>query len=336
MEILEKPVSVVAQYTPFYAQLSQLEEDNAALAFDYESKKGNKEARSHINTLRLTKGALDRTRKAAKEESLRIGRSVDSEAKEIEARIEVMIRIHQTKIDEIEQRETDRIDHLKNKLAHLSQIHADSTAAQYRFHISTLESVVIDDTWQEFVTDAAKAKDAALTEHRRLLAERETRDAEAAELEKLRAESAARMQKEREDAIAQAATDRAKVQADQLAKAEREASERRELELNLKAETAERRRVEAEQRAEKDARDAKERAEKAQAKAVQNEKDLVASIAKAESDAQAKREANLAHKTKINRAALAAMVAGGLSEDCAKECIKLIVSGKIPAIQINY
>lgn len=336
MEVLDEQKTSVAQYEPFYAQLAQLEKDNAALAFDYESKKGNKEARSHVNTLRLTKGALERTRKTAKEESLRIGRAVDSEAKEIEARIEAMIGVHQSKIDEIEQRETDRINKIKEKLYALAEIHQGKTAADYRFHIATIEAVVIDDTWQEFIADAAKSKDCSLVNHRRLLAEREKQDAEQAELLRLREESAARAQKEREEAIAKSAAERAKVQAEQAAKAGREAAERRELELKLQAENAERRRIEAEQKAEQDAKNAAAKAEQAQLKAVQDEKDRVAAQAQAEADAQARREANTAHKAKINRAALAAMIEGGISESCAKECIKLIVSGKIPAIQINY
>lgn len=354
MEILDKPVSAIAEYRPFYAQLAELEHNNSLLAFDYESKKGNKEARSHINTLRLTKGALERTRKAAKEESLRIGRAVDSEAKEIEARIEAMITVHQTKLDEIEQRETARINAIKVRLAALSEIHLGKAAADYQRHIAMIEAVAIDDTWQEFIADAARAKDHSLIEHRGLLAERVRIDAEAAELTKLREEAAARAQKDRDDAIAKAAVEKAAAEAAALAerqaaaarkaiedaelkaKQEREAAERRELTLKLQAEQAERRRVESEQKAEQDRKDAIVKAEADKQRAIQAEKDRVAAAAKAEADAQAKREANKAHLAKINRAALAALVAGGIKEDCAKECIKLIASGKVPAVQINY
>lgn len=170
MEVRDKPQTSVASYQPFYAQLAQLEADNASLAFDYESKKGNKEARSHVNSLRLAKGSLERTRKEAKEESLRIGRAVDSEAKEIGGRIEAMIAVHQVKIDEIEQREQDR----------------------------------------------------------------------------------------------------------------------------------------------------------------------VAAAAKAEADAKSKREENKAHKTRINREALAALVNGGITEEVAQLCITMIAKGEVPAVKINY
>lgn len=336
MEVLDKPVSVVAEYEPFYAQLATLEADNKSLAFDYESKKGNKEARSHVNSLRLTKGALERTRKAAKEESLKIGRAVDAEAKVIEARIEAMIAVHQMALDAIEQREKDRVAAHMEKLASLKQIHAGQTVSAYNFHIDTLERVVIDDKWEEFIAEAAAAKDASIAEHRRLRAERQTADDEAAELSRLREEAAARAQKDREEAIAKAAVERAAAEAEKRSRAEREAAERRELELKYAAENAERRRVEAEQKAAKDAQDAVERAEREKVQAVAEEKARVAAAAKAEADALAKREANKAHRGRINRAALAALVAGGITEDVAKLCITLIANGEVPAVSIAY
>lgn len=354
-ELLDAPKSAVAEYQPFYAQLAELEKNNAALAFDYESKKGNKEARSHINTLRLTKGALERTRKEAKAESLRIGRAVDSEAAEIEKRIEAMISVHQAKIDEIEQREKDRVATLSGRLCDLRNTGAiENTAADLARAIAALEPLVIGDDWQEFRELALEAKDQSLQTLRRRHAERVKADAEAAELARLRAEAEARAQKDRDDAIAKAAVEKAQAEAarkaeqeaakarqliedaERKAKQEREAAERRELELKLQAEQAERRRVEAEQKAVQDAKDALIRAEQEKARAIKAEQDRVAAVAKAEADAQAKREANKAHLAKINRAALAAFVAGGIAEECAKDCIKLIASGKIPAITINY
>jgi hypothetical protein len=353
-EVLDAPKSAVAEYQPFYAQLAKLEEDNASLVFDYESKKGNKEARSHVNTLRLTKGALERTRKAAKAESLRIGRAVDAEAEQIEARIEAMILVHQEKIDEIERRENDRVAALEKRLSTLGLIESDLTAEEYRAKIAEVEAVAIDDSWQEFIADAAKLKDSMMVAYRARLADREKYDAEQLELKRLREEAAARAQKDRDDAIAKAAAEKARADAAALAeqeaakarqaiehaelkaKQEREAAERRELELKLQAEQAECRRIEAEQKAEQDKKDAAARAETEKQRAIQAEKDRVAAQLRAEAEEKTKREANLAHRKKINQAALSALVAGGISDECAKECIKLIVMGKVPAVQINY
>lgn len=354
-ELLDAPQSAVAAYQPFYAQLATLEADNSKLTFDYESKKGNKEARSHVNTLRLTKGALERTRTEAKAESLRIGRAVDSEATEIKARIEAMIAVHQVKLDEIEKREMDRIATIKacieNICAHGTQA---KTAAELSICISTLEVIVIGDDYAEFKTEALEAKDAHLQDLRACMTELQKREAEAAELELLRAEAAARVQKDHDDAIAKAAEERAKAEAatqaeraaasarkaiedaEAKAKAERDAAERRELELKLAAENAERRRVEAEQRAEQDRKDAITRAEQQAAEAIQREKERVAEGARIEAAETAKREANKKHKAAINNKAFDSLVAGGLTDQDAKICIVLIASGKVPNVTIAY
>lgn len=356
-ELLDAPITEIAVYTPFYADLAKLERDNDLVAFDYESPKGNKEARSHVYKLRQTKGALEKVRKEAKAESLRIGRSIDSEAADIEKRIDAMIVVHQVKLDLIEKREQDRIAAIQQRIGAiesavpmLETIGSEDLAAG----ISELELIAIDDSFAEFAPVAAKAKDARLIRLREALSVIKAREAEAKELARLRAEAEARAQADRDAAIAKEAEDRAKAEAEQRAeaaakkaaqaiadaeakaKAEREAAERRELELKLAAENAERRRVEAEQKAAQDAKDAEARAEQSRLKAIQDEKDRVSAQAKAESDAQAKREANKAHLAKINRAALAALVAGGIAEDCAKSCITLIASGRVPSVQINY
>ena len=48
------------------------------------------------------------------------------------------------------------------------------------------------------------------------------------------------------------------------------------------------------------------------------------------------REANKAHKAKVNNAALSAFIAEGLTAECAKLAVMLIAQKKIPGITINY
>jgi len=48
------------------------------------------------------------------------------------------------------------------------------------------------------------------------------------------------------------------------------------------------------------------------------------------------RERDVAHRRTINRAALDAFVAGGMTEECAKQAITLIAERKIPNITIQY
>ena len=49
-----------------------------------------------------------------------------------------------------------------------------------------------------------------------------------------------------------------------------------------------------------------------------------------------KREADTAHKARINNAILATLVENGISEDDAKTVIKLAVTGKLTNVKVNY
>ncbi|NKI68907.1 hypothetical protein GN109_05695 [Collimonas pratensis] len=357
-ELLDAPAkTAVAAYAPLYAELAKLEEDNQKLTFNYESKKGNAEARNHVYKLRKSKGLLERTRVAEKTESLRIGRAIDSEAKEIEARIEAMIAVHQVKIDEIERREQDRILSIQARIGAieaavpmLETIGSEDLVTG----IAELELVPVDDSFEEFLPVAARAKDARLVRLREQLIVVRDREAAAAELERLRAEAAERAQKDRDAAIAAEAVRKAQAaaaaqaeeqarlaakaiaDAETRAKKEREDAERRELQLKFDAQNSERLRLESEQRAAQEAKAAEARAEQSRLQAIQDEKDRVAAIAQAAADEQTRREANTAHLRKINVAAVNAFVAGGMTEDCAKMAVTLIAQGKIPAIRIEY
>lgn len=357
MEIIEQKEFQVKAYQPFYAQLLDLEQQNKELVFDYESTKGNKDARSHVYKLRQSKAALEKTRKEEKAESLRIGKAIDSEAKEIEARIEAMIQVHQVKLDEIEQREAMRISEIKNRIAKiinfaapLETIGSEDLAKE----IAELELIAIDASFAEFSAEAAQAKDARLIHLRAHLGTVKVREAQLIELERLRKEAEERAQKEREEAIARHAAEQAKRDAEKAieeekakAKAELEAAERRELQLKLEAENAERRRIEAEQAAIRREQEAAARAEaekiaaveaeKARAAAAKRAEEARAAAAKrAEEEEQARREANKRHCAEINRSAMNAFIENGVDAEQAKLVVSLIAKGMIPAISIKY
>lgn len=383
-EILDAQTTQVAAYQPFYSELAKLEQDNAALVFNYETPKGNKEARSHVFSLRKTKGALEKVRKEAKAESLRIGRAVDSEAAEIEARIEAMITVHQTKIDEIETREKERTAALQARYEEISKnLGAFTATDDIRTEIARVEAIEVGADWQEMMAMATTTKAAVLEKLAGSLQDAIKRDEEAAELTRLRAEAEARAQAERDAAIAKAAAEKAQREAEEKAAAEaakaakaladaqaeakrkeesaalavkqaqeaaqraEEAAKRREMEAKLAAEEAERRRVaeaaeaerrrvEAEKKAEQDRKDAEAAAERRIQEAAERERSKIAAEAKAAADAAEARERNRAHKGKINREAVASLVAGGMSEEVAKACITLIAQGNVDHVNISY
>lgn len=221
--------------------------------------------------------------------------------------------------------------------------HHDLDLQELRASLAEVDSKAVDQSWEEYEAEAHRAKAKALDALTSAVAAREKHEAEQAELAKLRAEAAAREQKDREERIAREAAERAQREAEAKAQAEREAAikreadakaaaERRELELKLQAERAEREKAEALQREQQ----AKADAERREADAVAAEQRRVAAIAEAEAHEAKRREADKAHKTAINRAALDAFVKGGMTEECAKLAVTLIAKKAIPAISISY
>lgn len=321
------PPQGIAVYDEFRAQLAQLEDSNAKLVFDYEDPKGNKEARSHVYKLRQTKAAVEKARKEEKAASLEYGRKVDAEAKEIMGKVEAMIDVHQKPLDEIEQREKDRVAKIQNRIEwfHTRRECSGYGSQELQNSIAAIKAVAIDESFAEFQLDAAKAKEAALAAHEAELPIAQKREAEQAELERLRRETAEREQQEREERLQREAAERATREAEEKAhrekeemeakaKQEREAAERRELELKLAA----------------------ERAEKEKAQAVENERRRAEEERQKLAEEEAKREADRQHQAKIHGDIITALGKSGISDDQGKVLITAIRKGEIPHIKIIY
>jgi len=282
-------------YTPIAKQLAEIKAGNAALVFDYENPEDNKRARSYVFKLRQLKGDTERMRKEEKAASLEYGRKVDAAAKAIVDELDEMIEVHATPLAEIEQREKDRIAAIQERILSLSpEMPLEATAAEVADIIAVIEAIPIDDTFAEFVADAAKAKDASLIRLRNLHAQLAKAEADAAELDRLRrAEEERKAEAERErvrqetavreERIRKEAEERARVEAEQKAAQEREAAarrereakeaaDRREMELRLENEKAEREKAEANARAERIRRETEERMKAEQAERERREK----------------------------------------------------------------
>lgn len=274
-----------------------------------------------------------------------------------------------------EQAEADRIQRHKDAIQKLRELSAPAMgtdSAAISGLIAQAETVTLGDHWQEFAAEAGKAKDETLAILRFNLQRRQQYESEQAELARLRAEAARREQedadrraaereaqrireaeerarreaeeaaaKARADAEASARAEREAIEA--KARAEREAAERARIaseqaEARAKAEAeaaklreqdAERRRVESEERAERD------RVAAVEAERQRAERQRIAEQ-EAAAKAQAEREANKEHMRRINREALAGIMAVGISEEQGKALIKAIASGAVPHVSISY
>lgn len=222
--------SGLAVYEPYRAQLAELRAHNAAVVFDYEDPAGNKEARSHIYKLRRTKTGVDDARKAAGKDALEYKRKVDAQGKEIIGEIEAMIKVHLEPIEAIEERERQRVADLENRVRNIQEFARCEGlgAAGIAVQIENLQAITVDQSFQEFQEAAANAKHEVLEHLHSSLARQQAREAEQAELEKLRQEAAERERREHEARIAKEAEERVRREAEERAQRERAEQQRRE------------------------------------------------------------------------------------------------------------
>ncbi|MDH2244854.1 hypothetical protein N5J76_03150 [Pseudomonas sp. GD03855] len=325
--------------------LQQIRAEIDGFTPDVSTKKGRDAIASIAHKVARSKTALDNVGKELVADLKEIPKKIDAERKRMRDLLDAWKDEVRAPLNEWEQAEADRV---AKHQAGIDQINLrlefrDLDAAELAANIEWLEGIAIGEHWDEFEAEAARAKDKALTALREALTIRQKHEAELAAIAKFQAEQAQREQKERDERIAREAAEQAQREAEQRAQAERDAAakreadakaaaEQRELQLKLEAEQSARRELEAQQRAEQAERDAEAKAQAAAAAERQRQADEQARI---EAEAKA-READKAHKAAINRAALEAFVAGGMTEECAKQAVTLIAKRQIPGVSIHY
>ena len=325
--------------------LQQIRAEIDAFVPDVSTKKGRDAIASIAHKVARSKTALDNVGKELVAELKEIPKKIDAERKRVRDTLDAWRDEVRAPLNEWEAAEEARkakhqgaIDQINLRLEC-----RDLDSSELCQNIEWLETMAIDESWEEFEPEALRAKDKALAALREALVARERNEAEQAELERLRAEAAQREQKEREARIAREAAEQAQREAEQRAQAERDAAakreadakaaaERRELELKLQAEQAEREKLEAQQRAEQAERDAAERAERAAAAERQRQAD---EQARQEAEAKA-READIAHKTAVLTSIKEAFMRAGVTEEQAKAIINMIRKGEVPSVSITY
>jgi len=324
---------------------------------DLTTKKGRDAIASLAFKVRKVKTALDGVGKEQVDRLKEIPKKIDAERKRMRDVLDALADEVRAPLDQWEQAEEARQQRHQQGIEWFrlrADENRDLDADELRTTIADVQARAVDESWEEFEPEAHRVKARALESLQQALAAREKHDAEQAELARLRAEAAAREQKDREERIAREAEEKARRDAEAAAQAERDASARREAEARAAAdnarrdaELAEQRRIAAEKQAELDRLAALERervaSEQAERDRIQAAEDARQAEIKRQADAKAaeeaeaaRREADKAHKGKVNRAALDAFVAGGMPEDCARQAVTLIAKGLIPNIRITY
>lgn len=303
--------------------LDKMETQIKAFKPDVSTKAGRDEIRSFAVEVTKAKTFLEKIGDELAKEVKNIPKLVDASRKRW---TDTMTRWR----DEVRQPLTDFEDAEKERIAkHAAAIAAFSDLALPGDHLTLADlqnhqAAVRDfdpSGVEEFGEEYARARAAATKGLQAAIAKREQYERDQAELAVLRARQAEQDAKDRDARIAAEAAE--KVRAEEAAKFERQQSAERL--------AAQQERDAVEKRA-RDAEAAQVELRRQHEAAEQQRKDALARDA-AE---QEKRESNKRHCASVNRAAVKALVDGGVNEDIAKIVVTMIAKGQVPAIKIAY
>jgi len=244
-------------------------------------------------------------------------------------------------LTEWEQSEEKRKGAIRARLADLEASTCTSGLSSIEIQgvIQWVESVPLDDTWEEFAENAEILKGRVLVNLKIALSKQQTHEAEQEELARLREEKARRDREEHERKIAEEAARKAKEEAEAEARKALEAEEekRRKAERELarareEAEAAKRREEEAERRREA----AEAKAEEDKRKAVEAEQ---LRAKKAEEEARARDEKlakDAAHQREVAKEIYDDLTSNGVSLTAAGRTVQLLQKGVIRHVRIQY
>jgi hypothetical protein len=290
--------------------ISKLELDVRALPKgDATTEAGRKEIKSLAYKIARSKTALDGLGKEHVAELKRMADVIDADRRIIKDRLDALQEEVRKPVTDWEDAEKRRVEQHENALSAVraaAVIGPAVTSAEIAERAQLVMTIAKRD-WQEFANQGEQAiKETTEALHTAMTAAVKRED-EAAELARLRAEAAAREQKDREEQIAREAAAKATAEAEARAQADIARLEQERLAADARANAAVDRELER----------------------IAEEKRLAEVAARA-------READTNHRRAVNLAAVAALVEGGMSEKAAKLAIALIAKRLIPAVTITY
>lgn len=322
--------------------LARIESEARALVPDVSTGVGRKAIASNAARIPRSKTYLDDLGKKLTANLKKQTKAVDVERKNMRDRLDALKAEVRAPLTEWEEAEKARVAGLQNSiesmrgLAHSNDEGQMYSAAQLVDQLDTLRAIPIDDSWQEFAPEAARAKDEGISTLEQLISERQAHEKEQAELAQLRKEAEERARREREERIRQEAAAKAEQEAECRAKRE---AERVERQRQAEAQEQERERlaaVEREQAAERRALAAEKHAEQQAEDAARRERERIEANRRNEEEAARKRAADMANRNRIEDAAVNAMMTFGLSDAQARTVVVAIRLGQIPNVRITY
>lgn len=223
--LADTEVTALSKWDAIAANIAIATEQSQEKTFDYRDKKQNKEARSWVASLRKLKGEIERARKDAKAVHIQRGKAVDETAKLLEASVQGLIEPHEQEIKALEAKEQVRVNIHKAVLGRITALSENVFSSEdARARLQELE-LIDTATLEEFSTAGTNRKQEALERLQATLSTLLIQEEQQAELEKLRAEKAARDEADRLERIKKEA-----IEADRKAREVEAARQRLEVE----------------------------------------------------------------------------------------------------------
>lgn len=314
---------------------------------DVSTKTGREAIASLAYKVARTKTTLDSQGKGLTEEWRRNTTKVNATRNLIKDRLEALqdqVRKPLTDWETMEKARSDKHEAALQVLMSFANAGLGHSSAELKEMLEGVNTTPVDEQWEEFQSRAFVTKQLAVDNLTKLLAVAEKQEADAAELEQLRAAAAER---ERLDAEKLAAENAAKEDSDRIER-ERLADENQKVEA---ARIAEQARLQALQdaqdridAAEKQAKDAEERAQReideanaAAERRAEAERTRIANEKAADEAEQARRNADEEHRRTINKSILTELVTcSGITSDQAQKIVIHLVKGLVPNVTLKY
>ncbi len=317
--------------TPF---IDEIERRAKSVAADVQTSDGRDTIRSMSRKVTRSKTYLDD-----------LGKNLVAGLKELPKKIDATRKIMRDRLDALAEEVRapltayeSRIEGFKTQMLAIQQkpdLLVLAPSAEIASAIKEIEK--IDPAfWEEFTEEATGVVAEAVKQLRRLHGLAQKREAEAAELERLRNLQAERERKDREEQIRKEAEEKANTAAEQKAAQKKAESERREAEARLAAERASRAAEEAQQRA----KEAEARAAQQAEEAAQAERDRQAAERAQEESDRTAREKDRKNRKNVNTEAatdLEVILKDYPSKSAVSKLIVLAISkGEIRHVKIDY
>lgn len=320
-----------------------------ATVIDTSTAGGRKEATSLAFKVTRSKTALDEMGKNFVAELKKAAGVVDADRRIIRDRLDALRDEVKRPVDEYDAAEDARKSDHATAIMEIQTVgqfadYGDVSASEIEGRVVTLKHLYADRDFEEFTDQVRSMRTATNEILSRMHKEAVTREAERAELERLRKAEAERVavalkvaaEQERVEREERIAAD-AKLRAEMKAEAAQQRIEQEKADAVARAEKAEADAKDAAEKAERDRIAAAQRAEADKAAAIAAEQRRAAQAIADEEAAAKRREADIEHRRAFNGAAVDDLVNfANITKKQAQDVITAIAGGKVSNVSIRY